>query len=936
MPAGQPVRLPLVTALETRDSTALKDSKMVNCFFEKLGDGGCAAKRPGIAPAFSGTAGQGQGMFSYLNVLYSISGDHLCSQGNALPQGFAKLTNAATFSPRYSHGVVSFLNKIWVLGGINNSETTLGDVYDSVDGINFVQVTTAAPWGPRSDFQLIVFNNTLYLLGGRNGSTFYGDVWSTPDGVTWTQITARGFGPRSNFGACLFQNKIWIAGGYGTAAGNAYNDIYSSSDGINWFKPAGQSTCPWAARAKFGFGAVSNLLVVLGGDLSFDLPTAAGDLWTSPDGSAWTRVTANPFGQAANLISQQVSWTTDGQEYSIAPTLSFSGGGGTGAAATAYLDSQDSDTSTIALVTVTNQGGGYTDAPTITVSQDGTSIQAGFLAYLLANSTAGDKRGFMVTDAVNGILYFIADENMGSDASTTEVWKSTNGTTWSLYQTGPQWGQRRTSATYAAGFWIIGGKNSTSPATYYDDVWGSPLSGSINVALTSVTAAGLRYTFNQTAESITTPLMVLKSTKDAYVYNTGTNALTKVTNSNYPTTTVPGIAYLDGSFYVMNSVGQIFGSAINDFTSWTALNMIPMQAEPNGGVALAKYANYILALGQWSLQFFYDNNNPAPGSPLATNSSLTANIGCASGDSMVEMQGTVLWIGQTKDSGRAVYMVANLSPQRISTPFVDRILQADPLTSVYAYATGAEGHTFYVLTLVNSGITLVYDFQAQDWYQWTSRTLNAALPVTTISCDAYGTVTATCTGHGRVDGDPVLIAGGSDPLYNGIQNVNVVDLNTFTYQVNGVAAANTGTVTMTPSTESYFMGAGGAVQSGAYYVQHYSSGVVYKLDSTIYADDSAPIDMRVKTLVWDGGTRNWKTFPDVGLVADVASARGLLRYSNDDYNTWSSYRSIDMSTIRQHLTRMGRARRRAYEFRFTANTPMRARAIEFIPELGDF
>ena len=36
--------------------------------------------------------------------------------------------------------------------------------------------------------------------------------------------------------------------------------------------------------------------------------------------------------------------------------------------------------------------------------------------------------------------------------------------------------------------------------------------------------------------------------------------VTKITDAQYPTTTVRGIAYLDGTYYVMNPNGQIFGS----------------------------------------------------------------------------------------------------------------------------------------------------------------------------------------------------------------------------------------------------------------------------------------------------------------------------------------------------------------------------------------
>lgn len=70
---------------------------------------------------------------------------------------------------------------------------------------------------------------------------------------------------------------------------------------------------------------------------------------------------------------RDVRMTNNGTGYTSAPTVGFSGGGGTGAAATAEL----SNNGTIIGVSMTNNGSGYTSAPTVSFTGGGGSAAAG-------------------------------------------------------------------------------------------------------------------------------------------------------------------------------------------------------------------------------------------------------------------------------------------------------------------------------------------------------------------------------------------------------------------------------------------------------------------------------------------------------------------------------------------------------------------------------
>lgn len=904
---------------------------MVNCFAEQVGQGQFAAvKRPGMGLAFQGAAGCGQGLYNFLNILYSVSGDYLNINATSSTT-FVQTTANAGWSARSGMFGTGFNGKLWAMGGTNGS-TYSGDVWNSSDGVNWSQVTALAPFGVRAYANCIVFNGLMWVMGGVTTGAYLSDVWSTPDGITWTQKSASAWPGRANFGLTSFNNLLWIAGGQtgGTLdAGQVANDVWSSVDGITWNQTS--ANAPWAGRSRFGFAGFNNKLRVLGGELSA-FPGAGGDLWSSLDGITWSRDSSNPFTQAATGVYKQAAMTSLGSQFSIQPAaITLTGGAGAGAVAITHVDGMEEDGADdidmIIGVGFTAAGAGYTSAPAISFTLGGGTNPTAY-SFLNANGVTGDKRGMFVQSGA--LLYFFTFFNNGAPSS--EIWSSPDGIVWTLFQASPAYAARDSFAFSFGSFWILSGQNTA--LTYLTDVWKGPSASGSQLAL-SPTVACLPMSFNQTSATVTHALMFFKSNTDAYTYNADLSTLAKVTNANYPPVTVPGIAYLDTFFFVMDPQGRIWNSNINDPTTWTALGVIPMQGEPNGGAALGKVGQYVVALGQWSTQFFYDNAVAAPASPLSVNSTLDNLTGCASGDSLVQMQSTIVWLGQNRSEGRGIFVINNLVPQRISTPFIDRLLENDNLSSVRSFATNVVGHSMYVLTLVNTNITLVYDFADQTWYVWTSMTPQTATVITSLTTNAYGLVTAISAGHGLSDGAPVVVSGAGIGGYNGTFNVNFVDVNTLTYQLPAALAVTSG-ASISGYTENYFIGRGATTLAGLYFVQHETNGAVYEFDLSIFSDFGNPIDVVARTGTWDGGVADYKTFPDMELIADNTPSNCLLRYTNDDYNTWSTFRLLNMAITRKHLSRNGRARRRAWEVKHTAATPFRVFLLEWKPESGEF
>ena len=218
----------------------------------------------------------------------------------------------------------------------------------------------------------------------------------------------------------------------------------------------------------------------------------------------------------------------------------------------------------------------------------------------------------------------------------------------------------------------------------------------------------------------------------------GVNATASSLLSYFPTTgLVAGVAFLDAYVFVGTPAGRVYSCNVGDPTIWNPLDYITAEAESDQSVAICKHLNYVMNFGQWSLEFFYDNAHPID-SPLAAATSYKVEVGCANGDSVVPFEQTVAWIGTSLSNGKGIFLLDGTAPTRISTAYIDRILGNSDMSKVTAYSFKMNGHMFYVCSLHDLNITLVYDFNEKMWNQWTMYAVGTATSgVTGIYAEQY-------------------------------------------------------------------------------------------------------------------------------------------------------------------------------------------------------
>lgn len=405
---------------------------------------------------------------------------------------------------------------------------------------------------------------------------------------------------------------------------------------------------------------------------------------------------------------------------------------------------------------------------------------------------------------------------------------------------------------------------------------------------------------------------VSKNAFAAFAFN-GTTFV-KITSSNYPSETVRGIVYLDGTYYVMTPDARIYGSEINDPSGWSALNVIQALSEPDGAVCLARQGNLLVAFGDYSTEFFYNAANPT-GSPLLPYSNSFLQIGCASAGSVISVDDSLVLMTNTKQRGRSIQKMTGTKLEPISNPHVDRILDKDSLYGCRAYHIKLEGHLYYLLVLPDTNVTLVCDLVSGQWNTWTE--LKEVGTVSVTSTWENGLTTCESALHPLSSGDVIKVGEEYFP-------VNKIDQDSFQFY-SKVSNLPTSVVRYR---DEYFDITGYAKGANTDLVMDSSTGFIYALTSDAYLDGDVPIKFSSRTPLVDGGHNKMKFFSSLSLLGDRVDSKVYVAHTDNDYQTWSKYRPINMNESRPLLSRLGSARRRGFHLVHIGNTALRLKHIE--------
>lgn len=339
---------------------------------------------------------------------------------------------------------------------------------------------------------------------------------------------------------------------------------------------------------------------------------------------------------------------------------------------------------------------------------------------------------------------------------------------------------------------------------------------------------------------------------------------------------VPFPVVMDGYLFAATPMGRVYNSKLNDPTDFTNAEWLTAENYPDGVSGLARMGNYIVVMGDSSIQYFY-NAAREVGTPLEKNPQVI-RMGyqgglCNYGDSL-------LFVGTQNGRDVSVWMLTEFSLKEIGGPQFSRWY------STFRAPVGA-------LTATNR--------------RWTGNLL-------------------------LLNGHTVYI-----PSYVFTSNANPIGPEPplpqqpydFAYGVDILTGLWTRLV----------FGAGLVMSITGYGADKYTvfgQTVIYQTRRNLGTDNGVIFSVAFTTPTEDLSTHRNKFGRRIVMWADQSPVPtySLISWTKDDYQTFSGPRAVDMSHSYQQLFQLGKFRKIAFRVTYDSAYPMRWKLMELDYEVG--
>lgn len=355
------------------------------------------------------------------------------------------------------------------------------------------------------------------------------------------------------------------------------------------------------------------------------------------------------------------------------------------------------------------------------------------------------------------------------------------------------------------------------------------------------------------------------ATPRAFIYNLATDTATEITDADFPDSVTTGnFVYKNGYLYIMTTTGLVYNSDLNSSTSWGSTSFISTRVGA-GGRSLVKYKDKILAFGGNYIDVFEDVGNPT-GSPLRRVDELCIN-----------------------DYG----LIAPSAGQQTSSG----------LDLIEAFDT-----VFWI----NSGTTS----SGVGIYQLDNLKPVRVSPPEMENILATGFVTGIAGGI-NLFGHRYLILNTS-ASYLVFLNL---DLQVFTYWLGPSVAINGAYILPEIGGQSTEFVVWTDSRRGRI---EYGTGV-----ADVWSDFGTGTNVNIMTSLIDFGTEKRKRLHQLTLIGfdALATTTVSINWTDNDYVSFNTARTVDMNNFRAYLTNCGSFRRRAFQIS-TTGAPFQVEALE--------
>ena len=133
----------------------------------------------------------------------------------------------------------------------------------------------------------------MYLMGGTTiqdfSPLFYNDIYTSTDGINWTEVASESvFEIRANHTSLVYDNKMWVIGGWQAVTNQetmeqdviSFADVWYSDNGTEWNKLSGSDS--YTGRLGHASTVFENKILISGGlniDQDDNLRSHYNDVW---------------------------------------------------------------------------------------------------------------------------------------------------------------------------------------------------------------------------------------------------------------------------------------------------------------------------------------------------------------------------------------------------------------------------------------------------------------------------------------------------------------------------------------------------------------------------------------------------------------------------------------------------------------------------------
>lgn len=210
-----------------------------------------------------------------------------------------------------------------------------------------------------------------------------------------------------------------------------------------------------------------------------------------------------------------------------------------------------------------------------------------------------------------------------------------------------------------------------------------------------------------------TQLVIVDGTY-GYVLTLATDTFSQITDADFPGSAT--VAFLNNYFYFVSpDTQQVYASAINDATTFDALDYVSAERSPDRMVAVVNDHAEVLFFGSRSIERWV----PSVGEfPLQRDNGTAVDVGCLAPHSIRSADNTLFFLGRDKAGSGIVYrMGAGIQPIRVSTIALEEAIRAGTLEDATGWVYQDRGQTFYALQIPGVDATWVYETTTGTWHK---------------------------------------------------------------------------------------------------------------------------------------------------------------------------------------------------------------------------